>query len=150
MDDDALRAEVSARLLRFIAGVVLHSSEVARRVGLGPSDSQFLGLLGMDGPLTPGQLAAMTGLTTGTVTGVLDRLERGGYVRRERDAVDRRKVLVTPVPEGVARLTAHYAEHGAHAGDVLARRDAAQLQVIADFLGELNASPGGMISSEPT
>lgn len=150
MDDDALRAEVSARLLRFIAGVVLHSSEVARRVGLGPSDSQFLGLLGMDGPLTPGQLAAMTGLTTGTVTGVLDRLERGGYVRRERDAVDRRKVLVTPVPEGVARLTAHYAEHGAHAGDVLARRDAAQLQVIADFLGELNASPGGMISREPT
>jgi DNA-binding MarR family transcriptional regulator len=150
VDDDALRAEVSARLLRFIAGVVLHSGEVARRVGLGPSDSQFLGLLGMEGPLTPGQLAAMTGLTTGTVTGVLDRLERGGFVRRERDAVDRRKVLVTPVPEGVARLTAHYAEHGAHAEDVLARRDAAQLQVIADFLGELNASPGGMISREPT
>ncbi len=106
MDDDALRAEITDLLLRFIAGVVLHSNEVARQVGLGPSDSQFLGLLRLDGPLTPGRLAELTGLTTGTVTGVLDRLERGGFVRRERDAADRRKVVVTPVPEGVARLAA--------------------------------------------
>ena len=68
MDEDALREEVLARLIRFIAGVVLHNSEVSRRVGLGPSDSQFLGLLTTEGPLTPGQLATMTGLTTGTVT----------------------------------------------------------------------------------
>jgi len=149
MDEDALRNDVMAQLLRFIAGVVLYNSEVSRRVGLGPSDSQFLGLLMTEGPLTPGQLATMTGLTTGTVTGVLDRLERGGFVRRERDAADRRKVLVVPVPEGQARLTAHYAEHGAHTGAVLARRDTAQLQVIADFLAELNASPGGMVSDDP-
>ncbi len=148
MDDEALRAEVTARLLRFIAGVVLHSGEVSRRIGLGPSDSQFLGLLTMDGPLTPGQLATMTGMTTGTVTGVIDRLERGGFVRRERDAGDRRKVIVTPVPAAVARVAAHYAEHGAHTDAVLARRDTAQLQVIADFLGELNESPGGMVRSE--
>jgi DNA-binding MarR family transcriptional regulator len=149
VDDDGLRDDVTTQLLRFIAGVVLHSSEVSRRVGLGPSDSQFLGLLTMDGPLTPGQLAAMTGLTTGTVTGVIDRLERGGFVRRERDAGDRRKVLVVPVPEAVARTAAHYAEHGAYTGAVLARRSTAELQVIADFLGELNASPGGMVSGEP-
>jgi DNA-binding MarR family transcriptional regulator len=150
LDEDALRDEVLARLLRFIAGVVLYSNEVSRRVGLGPSDSQFLGLLATDGPLTPGQLATMTGLSTGTVTGVLDRLERGGFVRRERDAADRRKVLVVPVPEGAGRLAAHYAEHGAHTGAVLGRRDAAQLQVIADFLAEMNASPGGMVSGEPS
>ena len=149
MDEDALRAEVTEHLLRFIAGVVLHSGEVARRVGLGPSDAQFLGLLQMEGPLTPGQLATLTGLTTGTVTGVIDRLERGGYVRRERDAADRRKVIVTPAPEGVAQLTAHYAEHGAHTAAVLGKRDAAELRVIADFLGELNASPGGMVSGAP-
>ncbi|MDT7578297.1 MAG: hypothetical protein QOH17_4630 [Pseudonocardiales bacterium] len=147
--DDGLSDEVITQLLRFIAGVVLHSGEVARRVGLGPSDSQFLGLLAMDGPLTPGQLATQTGLTTGTVTGVIDRLERGGFVRRERDAGDRRKVLVVPVPEAVARMAAHYAEHGAHTGAVLARRSPAELQVIANFLAELNASPGGMVSGEP-
>lgn len=84
------------------------------------------------------------------MTGLIDRLERGGFVRRERDAGDRRKVIVTPVPAAVARLTAHYAAHGAHTDAVLARRDATQLQVIADFLDELNDSPGGMVSSEPT
>ncbi|MBV9923233.1 MAG: hypothetical protein JOY78_20605 [Pseudonocardia sp.] len=53
VDDAALRAEVSDLLSRFIAGVVLFSNEVANQVGLGPSDSQFLGLLGLEGPLTP-------------------------------------------------------------------------------------------------
>ncbi len=147
--DDGLRDQITTQLLRFIAGVVLHSGEVSRRVGLGPSDSQFLGLLALDGPLTPGQLAAMTGLTTGTVTGVIDRLERGGFVRRERDAGDRRKVLVVPVPEATARMASHYAEHGAHTDAVLARRSPAELQVIVDFLADLNSSPGGMVSGEP-
>jgi DNA-binding MarR family transcriptional regulator len=142
VDDDTLRAEVSDLLLRFIAGVVLFSNEVAKQVGLGPSDSQFLGLLGLEGPLTPGRLAELTGLTTGTVTGVLDRLERGGYVRRERDATDRRKVVVTPVPEAAARLAAHYSGHGTYTDALLARRDTAQLQVLRDFFREMNASPG--------
>jgi DNA-binding MarR family transcriptional regulator len=142
VDDDALRAEISDLLLRFIAGVVLYSNEVAKQIGLGPSDSQFLGLLRLDGPLTPGRLAELTGLTTGTVTGVLDRLERGGFVRRERDPADRRKVVVTPVPEGVARLAAHYSAHGAYTDAQLARRDTKELQVIRDFFREMVASPG--------
>lgn len=142
MDDDALRTEITDLLLRFIAGVVLHSNEVAKQVGLGPSDSQLLGLLRLDGPLTPGRLAELTGLTTGTVTGVLDRLERSGFVRRERDPADRRKVVVTPVAEGVARLAAHYSAHGAYTDGLLARRGLAELQVLRDFLADLNASPG--------
>lgn len=149
MDDDALRAEITDLLLRFIAGVVLHSNEVARQVGLGPSDSQFLGLLRLDGPLTPGRLAELTGLTTGTVTGVLDRLERGGFVRRERDPADRRKVVVTPVPAGVARLAAHYSDHGTYTDAVLARRDTAELHVLRDFLDDLIASPGTLSDAPP-
>ncbi|OLT13487.1 hypothetical protein BJF78_22065 [Pseudonocardia sp. CNS-139] len=143
MDADDLRARIGAETLRFIAGVVLHNQAVAQRVGLGASDSQFLSLLGLHGPLTPGRLAELTGLTTGTVTGVVDRLERAGYVRRERDASDRRKVLVTQVPAAMAALAEHYRAHGEHLDAVLRRRDADQLRVIADFLAELNASPGG-------
>ena len=78
MDADGLRTEINDSLLRFIAGVVLHNHAVAQRVGLGASDSQFMSLLGLHGPLTPGRLAGLSGLTTGTVTGVLDRLERAG------------------------------------------------------------------------
>ncbi len=129
-------------LLTFISGVVLHNVEAARKLGLGGSDAQFVGLLNAHGPLSPGALASMTGLTTGTVTGVLDRLERGGFVRRERDGTDRRKVLVVPTAEGMARLNASYVEHGAHTERVLASRTPAELRVIAGFLRDLNASPG--------
>jgi Transcriptional regulators len=149
VDADGLRSEISTSVLRFIASVVLHNHAVAQRVGLGVSDSQFLSLLGMHGPLTPGRLAELTGLTTGTVTGVIDRLEKAGFVRRERDAGDRRRVLVTPVPEAMAGLAQHYREHGEHLAEVLRRRDADELRVIAGFLTELADGPGGFASPDP-
>ena len=142
MDADGLRTEINDSLLRFIAGVVLHNQVVAQRVGLGGSDSQFVSLLNLHGPLTAGRLAELSGLTTGTVTGVVDRLERAGFVRRERDSTDRRKVLVAPVPEAMAELAQHYAEHGRHADAVLRRRDPDQLRVIAEFLAELTSAGG--------
>jgi DNA-binding MarR family transcriptional regulator len=143
MDVDRLRAEINESLLRLIAGVVLHNQVVAQRIGLGGSDSQFVSLLNLHGPLTAGRLAELSGLTTGTVTGVIDRLERAGYVRRHRDESDRRRVLVAPVPAAMAELAQHYAEQGRHADAVLRRRDPAQLRVIAEFLDELTSAPGG-------
>ena len=138
----ALREDVIAGLLAFISGVVLHNVEVAQRVGLGGSDAQFVGLLRVHGPLAAGRLAELSGLSTGTVTGVLDRLERAGFVRRERDATDRRKVLVVPTDEGQRRLQEAYAGHGAFAARVLATRTPDELRVIAAFLAEMNTSPG--------
>ena len=139
-DEDGLRDEIGAAVVRFIAAVVLHNVTIAQRIGLGGSDLQFLTLLGNHGPLTPGRLAALTGLSTGTVTGVIDRLENAGYVRRDRDASDRRKVLVTPVPESVARLAEFYRGHGDHMAAVLASRNSDQLRTILDFLADMNAS----------
>jgi DNA-binding MarR family transcriptional regulator len=141
-DDAALREDVMSGLLAFISSVVLHNVEVAQQIGLGGSDAQFVGLLQVHGPLTAGRLAELSGLSTGTVTGVLDRLERAGFVRRERDATDRRKVLVVPSKEGQQRLQEAYAGHGAFAARVLSTRTPDELRVIASFLAELNASPG--------
>jgi DNA-binding MarR family transcriptional regulator len=141
VDAGRLRAEINESLLRFIASVVLHNQVVAQRVGLGGSDSQFISLLNLNGPLTAGRLAELSGLTTGTVTGVIDRLERAGFVRRERDVADRRRVLVAPVPAAMEELARHYTAHGRHTDAVLSRRDPQQLRVIAEFLAELNASP---------
>ncbi|QJY50313.1 MarR family transcriptional regulator [Pseudonocardia broussonetiae] len=120
-----------------IASVVLHNHAVAQELGLGASDSQFLTLLDVHGPLTPGRLAALTGLSTGTVTGVVDRLERAGFVERVRDAGDRRRVLVTPAEGAGAVLAPHYREQAEHLDAVLARRDDDELRVIAAFLAEL-------------
>lgn len=77
---------------------------MADRLGLTRTDLVVLGLLGLRGPQTAGQLADATGLTTGAVTGVIDRLERAGYARRAPDQGDRRRVIVTLLPERLAPI----------------------------------------------
>jgi DNA-binding MarR family transcriptional regulator len=84
----------------FMARAVLFQEAVARSGGLNGSDLQAVGLLLSEGPATPGELAARTGLTAGgAVTAMIDRLERAGFVTRTRDESDRRRVIVTAVPE---------------------------------------------------
>lgn len=91
------------------AWTVFYHQCVADHLGLNPTDHKCLDLIlksalrGTDELMTPGQLAKMTRLTTGAVTGVLDRLEQAGYVRREHDAEDRRKVIIRPVLERIHR-----------------------------------------------
>jgi DNA-binding MarR family transcriptional regulator len=136
------RAQVEADILdavvRMIAGAILYSHEVAEKTGLGPSDAQFLTLLQVHGPLTPGRLAELSGLTTGTVTGVVDRLERAGYVRRDRALDDRRKVIVSRVEERIQQdMAPLYAEKGTFLLDLLRRYDDEQLAVVADFANRL-------------
>jgi DNA-binding MarR family transcriptional regulator len=104
------RAELSAALL--VAGRSLGNSSsmlvtaCADRLGLHSTDWGCVLLLAEAGsePVTAGQLAELTGLTTGAVTGVLDRLEASGFVTRERDPGDRRRVMVRLVPEAMARI----------------------------------------------
>ncbi|MEU4800966.1 MarR family transcriptional regulator [Actinosynnema sp. NPDC023587] len=73
----------------------LFHSRVAERMGLSPTDEKCLDLaVRAEEPITAGKIAELSGLSTGAVTGVIDRLEKAGYVRRVRDPHDRRKVLV--------------------------------------------------------
>src|SRR3954447_16148383 len=83
---------------------VIFGQAVAERAGISSSDLECLDFLNLEGRVTAGRLAELTGLTTGAITGVVDRLERAGYVRRERDESDRRKVFITTVPANIARL----------------------------------------------
>lgn len=109
MNAPARRAELSDAVL--VAGRSLGNSSsmllaaCADRLGLHSTDWGCVLLLNeaLPEPLTAGQLAELTGLTTGAVTGVLDRLEGAGYVNRTRDSVDRRRVVVRLVPESMAR-----------------------------------------------
>ncbi|WP_402843526.1 MarR family winged helix-turn-helix transcriptional regulator [Microbacterium sp. GXS0129] len=99
MNDDARRADAIVRqaeaMRDFQARSVVFQDAVARSVGLNGTDVQAVGLLLGEGPATPGELAARTGLTSGgAVTAMIDRLERAGYVTRSRDESDRRRVIV--------------------------------------------------------
>lgn len=81
---------------------------VAERTGMNLTDVQCLNILMLRGPITAGHLAEMMGLTTGAVTGLINRMERGGYVRREKDPADARRVVLQPVMEKVRRLGAAF------------------------------------------
>jgi DNA-binding MarR family transcriptional regulator len=83
---------------------VLYHEQIAGHVGLSATDHKCLDLaVQADHPLTAGQIAELSGLSTGAVTGVIDRLERAGFVRRVRDPHDRRKVLVEVSRGSLAR-----------------------------------------------
>jgi DNA-binding MarR family transcriptional regulator len=134
-DRSAVELDVVDSIRRVIATAILYSHQVAERLGLGPSDAQFMTLLEVHGPLTPGQLAELTGLRTGTVTGVLDRLEAASFVRRERDPHDRRKVIVSRDEKQIdERMNPQYANQAEAMIDLLRRYDESQLEVIADFV----------------
>jgi DNA-binding MarR family transcriptional regulator len=93
---DASIERMGEVMREFMARAVLFQDAVARHGGINSTDLQAVGLLISEGPATPGELAERTGLTAGgSITAVVDRLERAGYVTRERDAKDRRKVIVT-------------------------------------------------------
>jgi DNA-binding MarR family transcriptional regulator len=134
-----LEVEIQRQMISMIAQVVLFNHAATASLGLGASDSQFLTMLRARGPMTPGQLSDASGLTSGTVTGVIDRLEKAQLVRRERDSGDRRKVLVVPNADAVDRLAPIYAGQAAMLNEVLAQRTPEELEVISSFLGDLTA-----------
>ena len=117
---------------------VLLSQAVADRLGVNQSDLECLDLLHLHGPLTAGRLAELTGLTTGAITGLIDRLEAAGFARRERDPDDRRRVIVEPTPEAVDRIAPYYASMGRAMNDLLARYGDEELDLLVDFLGRAN------------
>src|SRR3954468_24063564 len=77
----------------------LYTDAAAAQLGLNRTDLDCLSFVHLGGAVTAGDLAETTGLTTGAITGVIDRLEKGGFVVRSADPHDRRRVIVTAVPE---------------------------------------------------
>ena len=125
-------------LVRTIANVVVFNTQVADQLGLGVSDMQFMTYLMQEGALSPGRLSELSGLKSGSVTGVIDRLEAAGYVHRERDETDRRKVRVVLNAERLQSAESPYAEQAANLRRVLDTFDPLELDTIARFLERLN------------
>lgn len=114
--------------------VFLHEL-VARKLGLNATDTRSLDLITRaEGELTAGDLGRATGLTTGAITGILDRLESAGYVERIRDANDRRRVIVRARPEAAGRVARLYEGLGAAMTKLVSGYTTAELQLISGFL----------------
>ena len=118
---------------------VLFSQAVAERVGLNPTALECLGILVETGPIPAGRLAEMTGLTTGAITGVVDRLEEAGFVRRERDPNDRRRVIVRPLSERLPDVAPFFDPLQRAMAGLYARYSDQELALIIDFTARANA-----------
>ena len=100
----ALLEQLEEAMRRSSAQGVLYGQTVANVAGIANSDLECMDILYLEGRVTAGRLAEVTGLTTGAITGVVDRLEKAGLVRRERDEADRRKVYIAIVPETAMKI----------------------------------------------
>ncbi len=133
-DRAALLAAVLREVRRMTAQSVLISQAVSERFGLTSSDLECLDLALLSGGATAGEFAQATGLTTGAITGVIDRLERAGYVRREKDPADRRKVVVRARPAMTRRIAPLYDSLQREMTALWSRYSDPQLALIFDFL----------------
>ncbi|MEU9500552.1 MarR family transcriptional regulator [Streptomyces sp. NPDC048196] len=148
-----LYEELSSESRRYLASYVLFNQALADHLGLHPTDVQCLSLLTAEsGPLTVKQIAEMTGLTTGSATRLVDRLERGGYVARTPDQQDRRRVLVTPVPDRIARVAAVWDDLGQSWQALLDEHTEDELEVLIRHMRrahELSHAQMGHLRSRP-
>jgi DNA-binding MarR family transcriptional regulator len=132
------RGELIAELnmsLREVRDQLLHvTSEVGDHAGLGLTEIGLIDLIDRTAPVTPGRLASMTGLNPATVTGVLDRLEEGGWISRERDAVDRRRVFVHANAERAQELGPKFGVMLKRMSDIYAGYNDKELRTLLDFM----------------
>lgn len=123
-----LGRELSARTMMFHAAI-------AEQVGLSATEHKALDLLSRAGALTAGQLAELTGLTTGAITGLIDRLEKVGFVKREKDPSDRRKVVIYPLMEKIEQeIVPLFASMSQQMETLLSRYSDQELALIHDFV----------------
>ena len=131
----ATPAQALSAMDHLIAAHVIGQQELARRLGLNVTDLTCFAFVLEAGEnlLTAGDLAARAHVTTGAVTGILNRLERAGYVTRRPDPADRRRVRVAAVPAAVTRVEAVYAGHYKRLTALFADYAPEELAVITDW-----------------
>ena len=121
---------------RLSTATILFHQAIADRLRVSATDLKCYSILRQTGPITAGELAERTGLTTGAITGVIDRLERAKLVQRARDAHDRRRVALELVqnPEREREIAQLYEPLGRGIADLVAQYSAVEQRTILEFL----------------
>ena len=115
------------------ASLQMHEA-IGRKAGLSGTDHKYLGFLLQKGEMTAGELAALSGLTTGAVTGLIDRLEKKKLVKRQFAADDRRKVMIVPDTKKImALLEPLYREFRSQSEQLIASFSSKELKVLEKY-----------------
>ncbi|MER5930563.1 MarR family transcriptional regulator [Streptomyces sp. NPDC002054] len=115
------------------AVTVMFHTAVAERRGLGATETKTLDLLQRNGPLTAKELAQHSGLAPASVTGLVDRLEQKGYVRRVKHPTDKRRVLVEVRPEKMHELAPVYADWAREVAELCEEFTTEELETVIRF-----------------
>src|SRR5216684_8392462 len=133
-----LAASFGAAIRKTGSLMQLMNMAAADRIGINATDLNCLNILSFSGQMTAGELARATGLTTASITGVIDRLEEAGYVSRERDPSDRRRVVVTlALDQAMRNVASVFLPVLRDWREMAARYYDDELRLIVDFYGRM-------------
>lgn len=136
MDTDLIKQTRKLSQHYAYASIQMHEA-IARKAGLSGTDHKYLGFLMEKGQMTAGELSSLTGLTTGAVTGLIDRFEKKNLVKRRFTEDDRRKVIIEPnTPVIMELLTPLYREFRAKSNDLIASFSADEINIIEAYFSQ--------------
>jgi DNA-binding MarR family transcriptional regulator len=135
-----LTTAVKDSLREMSSQLALLNHQVGTQLGLRDGDLGCLDLIVRDGPFSPSGLARRAGLHPATITGVLDRLERGGWVERDRDPADRRGVMIRARRGRIGEVLRLYAGMNRSLDEICAGYGEAELELLAGFLRQTTAA----------
>jgi DNA-binding MarR family transcriptional regulator len=115
---------------------VLFHQAAAQALGLFPTDLKSADILNEAGPMTAGELGKKTGLSTGSVTALVDRLEKAGYVAREKDPNDRRRVIIVPLTASKKHVKGLFRSLSESTMDLCREYTEEELELIFSFVGK--------------
>ncbi|WP_285769415.1 MarR family transcriptional regulator [Peribacillus sp. SI8-4] len=133
----ALIKSLAKGMQRFGMRSVLFQQNMAQKIGVSHTDLKTAEILKETGPITAGELAKITGLSTGSVTALINRLEKSGYVRRERDQLDGRRVMIEPIPERQEQIKSHYQSLSTATKDLCSSYNEQELNFAIQFIEDI-------------
>ncbi|MFI8850522.1 MarR family transcriptional regulator [Streptomyces sp. 891-h] len=146
MADNEAPAHPHVVFRQYLDAVGLHGMAGAEAAGLQATEWYALSVVSLAGRMTPGDLAARTGLTTGATTRLIDRLESAGYVRRVPDPADRRRVMVEPAAETFPAIEETVAPARRRIGELLEGYTPEQRELLFDYFAR--AAPAYRAAAE--
>jgi DNA-binding MarR family transcriptional regulator len=127
-------AEAKSNLRNLRIELAMLNHRIGGRAALKDADLDCLDVLVRQGSMSPTELSRRTGIHAATMTGILGRLERDGWIVRERAEADRRAVVVAPVPDRVREIFGHYSGMDSALDEILGDYSEAELRLIIGFL----------------
>lgn len=126
--------DVIKSLRKLSTRMVLFQQFAAHSLGIAHTDFKTADILNETGPIPAGELAKITGLTTGSVTALIDRLEQAGLVKREKDPQDRRRVMIVPLRAKQPLIRQHFIPLNSAMTELCQQYNESELALINRFI----------------